>query len=217
MITVLCGASPVPFAIVAIAADWETKEDVRIDRWSCSREKGTVTLTIDFRIKFEETYCKGTSALINSFVVVFATRQCVSISLAWPISLCGVVGLFRFDAALSIFELDITNIFHFAKIGLPKMSASKVIILTGASRGLGLAIAHYLLKRQHRLVVVARSEQALRQLEQQYSNQVAVLAGDFADLSLGPKAVNLAKEHWKRLDGLIVNHGVLDPVTRVVS
>lgn len=97
------------------------------------------------------------------------------------------------------------------------MSNSKVIILTGASRGLGLAIAHYLLKRQHRLVVVARSEEPLRQLEKQYSNQVAVLAGDFADLSLGPKAIDLAKEQWKRLDGLIVNHGVLDPVTRIVS
>lgn len=97
------------------------------------------------------------------------------------------------------------------------MSTSKVIILTGASRGVGQAIAHYLLRHQHRLVVVARSEQPLRELEQQYTGQVAVLTGNLADLSLGAKAVELARNYWQRLDGLIVNHGVLDPVKRVAD
>jgi len=94
---------------------------------------------------------------------------------------------------------------------------SQVIILTGASRGLGLAIAHYLLQRQHNLVVVARSEQPLRDLEKQYKSQVAVLAADLADLSIGQKAVDLAKERFSRLDGVIINHGVLDPVARVAD
>lgn len=95
------------------------------------------------------------------------------------------------------------------------MAEPKVIILTGASRGIGLAIAHFLLKQSHKLVVVARSEQALRELEKQYNGNVAVLTGDLADFSLGEKAVDLAKKHWQKLDGLIVNHGVLDPVKRV--
>lgn len=95
------------------------------------------------------------------------------------------------------------------------MSASKVIILTGASRGVGLAIAHYLLQRSHNLVLMARTESPLRTLEKQYDGQVAVLAGDLADLSLGGKAVNLAISKWSKVDGLIVNHGVLDPVKRL--
>lgn len=94
---------------------------------------------------------------------------------------------------------------------------SKVIALTGASRGIGLAIAHYLLQRSHKLVVVARSEGPLRQLEKQYPSQVFVLAGDLSDLSLGQKAVDLAIERWQNLDGLIVNHGVLDPVKRLAD
>lgn len=98
-----------------------------------------------------------------------------------------------------------------------EMSSSKVLILTGASRGIGWAIAQYLLKREHKLVVVARTEKALRELEQQYSGQVAVLTGDFADLSLGEKAVELAKSRWQKLDGLVVNHGVLDPVKRLAD
>nr|POF03962.1 putative oxidoreductase c30d10.05c [Quercus suber] len=93
----------------------------------------------------------------------------------------------------------------------------KVIILTGASRGIGLAIAHYLLKRSHRLVLVARTEQPLRQLEQEYKDQVAVVAGDLKDFSVGPKAVQLAEERWATLDGLIINHGVLDPVKRIAD
>ena len=98
-----------------------------------------------------------------------------------------------------------------------KMPNSKVIILTGASRGVGWAIAHYLLRQSHNLVVVARTEQPLRDLEKQYSGQVAVLTGDLSDLSLGSKAVDLAKSHWQRLDGLIINHGTLDPVKRLAE
>lgn len=97
------------------------------------------------------------------------------------------------------------------------MSSSKIIILTGASRGVGWAIAHYLLQKSHRLVVIARSEQRLRELEKQYSGQVAVLSGDLADFSLGAKAVELAISRWQTLDGLIVNHGVLDPVKRLAD
>ena len=98
-----------------------------------------------------------------------------------------------------------------------KMAASKVIILTGASRGIGLAIAHYLLKQSHKLVVVARSEGPLRELEKQYKDNVAVCAGDLTDFSLGQKAVDLATQRFQKLDGLIINHGVLDPVKRIAD
>ena len=97
------------------------------------------------------------------------------------------------------------------------MSNGKVVIVTGASRGVGLAIAHYLLQRSHNVVAVARSEQPLRSLEKQYAGQVAVVAGDLADFSLGQKAVDLATNYWQRLDGLVINHGVLDPVKRLAD
>lgn len=95
--------------------------------------------------------------------------------------------------------------------------ASKVIILTGASRGIGLSVAHYLLKQSSQLVVVGRSEKPLQELEQQYPGQVAALIGDFADLTLGQKAVDLALSRFKKLDGVIANHAVLDPVQRIAD
>ncbi|KAK3705370.1 hypothetical protein LTR37_013343 [Vermiconidia calcicola] len=97
------------------------------------------------------------------------------------------------------------------------MAGSKVIIVTGASRGVGWAISHFLLRQSHRVVIVARSEKPLRELESQYPNQVAVLAGDLSDFSLGSQAVELASHRWQRLDGVIVNHGVLDPVKKLAD
>ncbi|KAJ9645897.1 hypothetical protein H2201_006030 [Coniosporium apollinis] len=92
---------------------------------------------------------------------------------------------------------------------------NRVIIVTGASRGIGLAAARYLLEKGHNLVVVARSKGPLEQLRSQYPQQVQVLAGDLADLSLGQKAADLANSSWNRIDSLIINHGVLEPVKRI--
>jgi NAD(P)-dependent dehydrogenase (short-subunit alcohol dehydrogenase family) len=38
-----------------------------------------------------------------------------------------------------------------------------------------------------------------------------------ADFSLGQKAVDLAVSKWSQIDGLIINHGVLDPVKRIAD
>ncbi|KAF1837278.1 NAD(P)-binding protein [Decorospora gaudefroyi] len=93
-----------------------------------------------------------------------------------------------------------------------------VVILTGASRGIGQAIAHYLLSRSHKLVLISRTHSALDQLQQQYgTDKVAVLAGDMADPSLPKQAVDLANTRWGRLDSLIINHGTLDPVKKVAE
>lgn len=64
------------------------------------------------------------------------------------------------------------------------MPESKVIVLTGASRGIGLAIAEYLLKTSHKLVLVARSAEPLEKLKSEYPSQVEYLAVDLTDFSV---------------------------------
>jgi NADP-dependent 3-hydroxy acid dehydrogenase YdfG len=64
------------------------------------------------------------------------------------------------------------------------MSASKSIILTGASRGIGLAIAHYLLRESHKVFLVARSGEPLEKLKVQYPGQVEYFAADITDFSV---------------------------------
>ncbi|KKK15883.1 hypothetical protein P175DRAFT_0433228 [Aspergillus ochraceoroseus IBT 24754] len=97
--------------------------------------------------------------------------------------------------------------------------SSKTIIVTGASRGIGLAIAKYLLTapQSHNVVVIARSVEPLQKLKEQYSSQVAVLNGDLSDFSLGQKAVDLALKSFGRLDGMVLNHGILGQVGKVAQ
>lgn len=63
--------------------------------------------------------------------------------------------------------------------------------------------------------MIARSREPLEKLKEQYSKQVEVLNGDLADFSLGQKAVDLALKSFGRLDGMVLNHGMLGQVGKV--
>ena len=65
------------------------------------------------------------------------------------------------------------------------------------------------------MVVLARTKESLDALKEQYPKQVRVLAGDMADFSLAKKAADLTLKEFGQIDGLIINHGVVSPVTRV--
>jgi NADP-dependent 3-hydroxy acid dehydrogenase YdfG len=64
---------------------------------------------------------------------------------------------------------------------------------------------------------VARSKEPLEYLKSKHPQNVAVLVADLEDLSFGAKAVDTALKNFNRLDGLVVNHGVLAPVKRVAD
>ncbi|KAM9883300.1 hypothetical protein VD0002_g1645 [Verticillium dahliae] len=93
--------------------------------------------------------------------------------------------------------------------------ASKVFIVTGASRGLGLAIAKYLLEASHRVVLAARSKDKLEELKTAYPTQVEYVAGDLGDLKSVPQVAHHASKTFGRIDGIVINHGVLTPLSRL--
>ncbi|KAI9805521.1 MAG: hypothetical protein M1825_000772 [Sarcosagium campestre] len=116
----------------------------------------------------------------------------------------------------------------------------KVIIVTGASRGIGHAIATHLLQQRphsHNLVLVARSAPPLLALQTQFPEHVEVVTGDVVvtansttaassgddiaddDYSLAERAVETAVRRWPDagIDGLVLNHGTLEPVARVAK
>jgi NADP-dependent 3-hydroxy acid dehydrogenase YdfG len=66
---------------------------------------------------------------------------------------------------------------------------SKAVIVTGASRGLGLAIAQALLKDSHKVFLVARSEDELRKLKTQHGDSVEYMSVDLADLKVGSNCI----------------------------
>lgn len=62
--------------------------------------------------------------------------------------------------------------------------SSKTIIVTGAGRGIGLAISQYLLQKSHKVVLVARTQGELEALKKQYPSQVEYLAVDLTDFQV---------------------------------
>jgi NADP-dependent 3-hydroxy acid dehydrogenase YdfG len=59
--------------------------------------------------------------------------------------------------------------------------ASKVFIVTGASKGIGAAIARYLVNQSHKVVITARSSEPLEGLKKSHPDQVQFIAGDIVE------------------------------------
>ncbi|KAI0183656.1 short-chain dehydrogenase [Xylaria flabelliformis] len=92
---------------------------------------------------------------------------------------------------------------------------SKVFIVTGASRGLGLAIAQALLRESHKVFLVARSEDELRKLKTEHGDAVDYTSADLSDLKVAPKVVASALKTFGKIDGLVVNHSTLSPIAKI--
>ena len=66
-------------------------------------------------------------------------------------------------------------------------------------------------------MILARSKEPLEKLSQNHTKQVRALAGDLNDFSLAQKAVDVAIEDFGQLNGLVVNHGAMFGVKRLVD
>lgn len=84
-------------------------------------------------------------------------------------------------------------------------------ILTGASSGIGRALALQLSRQGARLVLVARNADQLASLASEISahgGQVQVVAGDICDGRVRQQAIETAVKHFGGLDLLINNAGI---------
>ncbi|KAI4259763.1 MAG: hypothetical protein LQ352_000569 [Teloschistes flavicans] len=84
-------------------------------------------------------------------------------------------------------------------------------------KGIGYAIAEYLINNSHNVILVARSADLLENLRAKSPSQVAVCVGDVSDDHLADTAVGMAHSRFGRLDGLVLNHGVLEPASRIAD
>lgn len=67
------------------------------------------------------------------------------------------------------------------------------------------------------MVVLARSLEPLQKLKDEYKGQVEIVQGDLSDFSLAQKAVDAAIKSFGRLDGLVLNHGILGQTGKVAE
>jgi NAD(P)-dependent dehydrogenase (short-subunit alcohol dehydrogenase family) len=84
---------------------------------------------------------------------------------------------------------------------------TRIWLLTGASRGLGRAIAETILAAGDRLVAGARDPQTLADLAKRYPETLRIATLDVTDPAAGEAAVRIALDAWGRLDVLVNNAG----------
>src|SRR5690606_18003510 len=92
------------------------------------------------------------------------------------------------------------------------LNFSKVILLTGASSGIGEATARHLSLLGHRLIMGARRTERLSKLCSELREQnaaVDALALDVTQLQDFQRMVDFALEKYGRIDVLINNAGVM--------
>src|SRR5690242_5494274 len=84
---------------------------------------------------------------------------------------------------------------------------SQVLMITGASRGLGRATVVSALEHGHRVVAGVRRVAALDEFADQYGDQLHVVELDVTAEDAGTKAVEAALDRFGRIDTLINNAG----------
>jgi NADP-dependent 3-hydroxy acid dehydrogenase YdfG len=95
--------------------------------------------------------------------------------------------------------------------------AGKVAIVTGSSAGIGAAIAKNLSEAGAKLVLTARREDRLKEMQASLTNESAILAADIGAADTADRLLALAKERFGRADILVNNAGILstNPIDQV--
>src|SRR5438132_13940059 len=90
---------------------------------------------------------------------------------------------------------------------MAKLIKGKVIIVTGASSGIGRSTALALGREHARLVLVARRENRLKELEKEIGGDTLLLTLDLREKAQVEQTIRLTVEQYGRIDVLINNAG----------
>ena len=84
----------------------------------------------------------------------------------------------------------------------------KVAIVTGASRGIGLAIAQRFVDEGANVIITARGQETLDAAVAQLGDAAVAVAGKAQDKAHQDEVVRTAMERWGRIDVLVNNTGI---------
>ena len=90
------------------------------------------------------------------------------------------------------------------------MNHQRRIWLTGASSGIGLALAEQLAEQGHRVALTARRREPLLTLAERYPDQLLVVTADLTDVHAVREAAERIDAAWGGLDWAVLNAGTCE-------
>ncbi|MDV4169912.1 SDR family oxidoreductase [Rhodovulum sp. FJ3] len=91
----------------------------------------------------------------------------------------------------------------------------KVVVITGASRGIGAAAAVEMAKSGAKVALLARNRDAIDQIAAGIGDAAIAIACDVADADQVTVAFDQAVSHFGQIDVVINNAGIIDPIARL--
>lgn len=82
---------------------------------------------------------------------------------------------------------------------------NKLFVVTGATSGFGKAIAESLIAEGAKVIINARGEERLQQMQQAHPDQVEIITGDITTDAIISSLIN--KIGSRKLDGMLINAG----------
>lgn len=93
----------------------------------------------------------------------------------------------------------------------------KVVVITGASRGIGAAAARVFVAAGAKVALLARSADDIEALARELGGDAVSMVCDVADPVSVDAAMAAVLARWGRIDVLVNNAGVIDPIARLAD
>lgn len=97
------------------------------------------------------------------------------------------------------------------------MSEASVTLITGAGKGLGKAIAEEIVGKGGHVILVVRSQASAAALAQGFGAKAVVVTKDVTAPDAAETAIAAGVARWGKVDGLVNNAGVVDPIARIAD
>lgn len=91
------------------------------------------------------------------------------------------------------------------------MSSNKVMLITGATSGIGRALADYYYKKNYKLILTGSAKEKIEKLNKKFKKNTLSIQANLTETNDIKKIVSLSIDKFKKIDILIANAGLYEP------